>query len=295
MSVLRKATLLLLALAGLAPPAARAEAPLEFNYGMPSANHSSIYVAQDLGLFEKAGLKPKFYYFASGAPLLAGLKGESLDVVSTGIALAFALGQGIPLKFLFWEANSSTSEGLVVNPASGIKSFADLGKARKIGAAVGTCAQVALYVMAKKAGIDYAKPQCRQHSRRRCSATRSSASRSTPASPGRRSRFSCSPRAIPSSRSTADYAPPGGICPAPDRRAARFPQGSIPRSGLKLVQAEALARTGDRRRTRSSPCRPMSNAWASARRWRVRWCKRECNAAASRPSPCSSTRRPRSR
>ena len=66
--------------------------PLEFNYGMPSANHASIYVAQDLNLFAKVGLKPKFLYFQSGAPLLAGLKAEGLDVVTAGLAVTFALG-----------------------------------------------------------------------------------------------------------------------------------------------------------------------------------------------------------
>src|ERR1700675_3375915 len=68
---------------------------LEFNYGIPTADHATVFVAQDLNLFEKAGLKPKFFYFQSGAPLLAGLKSESLDVVTAGLALTFALGQDI--------------------------------------------------------------------------------------------------------------------------------------------------------------------------------------------------------
>ena len=136
---------------------AQAAEPIEFNYGIPFANHATVYIAQDLGLFEKVGLKPKFYYFTSGAPLLAGLKSESLDVVTAGLALPFALGQDIPLTFIFWQANSAFAEGLVVDPKSGIKSFRDIGKAQKIGAASGTCAQVALYLMAKKLGIDFGK------------------------------------------------------------------------------------------------------------------------------------------
>ena len=142
---------------GTAVAQQKAEALLEFNYGIPNANHASVFVAQDLGLFEKVGLKPKFFVFQSGAPLLAGLKSESLDVVTAGLALALALGQNIPLKFIFWEANSAVSEGLVVDPKSGINSYRDLAKAKKIAAATGTCAQVALYMMAKKAGIDYSK------------------------------------------------------------------------------------------------------------------------------------------
>src|SRR6516164_3257689 len=134
-----------------------AGAPLEFNYGIPTADHVTVFVAQDLNLFEKSGLKPKFFYFQSGAPLLAGLRSEKLDVVTAGLALTFALGQNIPLKFLFWEANNAAAEGLVVDPNGPVKSYQDIGKAQKIGAASGTCAQVALYLMAKKVGVDYAK------------------------------------------------------------------------------------------------------------------------------------------
>lgn len=130
---------------------------LEFNYGYPTVDHVNIYVAQDLGLFEKAGLKPKFFTFQSGAPLLAALKSESLDVATAGLGLAFALGQNIPLKILYWNSNDAMGEGLVVDAKSGIKSFYDIAKAKKIGAASGTCAQVALYLLAKKIGADYAQ------------------------------------------------------------------------------------------------------------------------------------------
>ena len=136
---------------------AQAAAPIEINYGYPTVDHVHIYVAQDLGLFEKAGLKPKFFTFTSGAPLLAALKSESLDVVTAGLGLAFALGQNIPLKIVLWNSNDALGEGLVVDPKSGIKGFQDIGKARKIGAASGTCAQVALFEMARKAGVDHGR------------------------------------------------------------------------------------------------------------------------------------------
>ena len=139
------------------PSRVAAQAPLEFNYGYTTADHVNLYVAQDLNLFEKAGLKPKFFTFQSGAPLLAALKSDSLDVLTAGLGFAFALGQKIPLTMLFWNSNDSTGEGLVVDAKSGIKSFNDIGKATKIGAASGTCAQVALYLMAKKVGLDYGK------------------------------------------------------------------------------------------------------------------------------------------
>ena len=72
--------ILLLALLALLPARAFA-APvlLDFNFGIPTSDHINIYVAQDLGLFQKVGLNPKFFLFQSGAPLLASLKSESLD------------------------------------------------------------------------------------------------------------------------------------------------------------------------------------------------------------------------
>jgi NitT/TauT family transport system substrate-binding protein len=156
---LRKCFVSLAAALGLAATAwgQGAGSPIEVNYGYTTADHVTLYVAQDLGLFEKAGLKPKFFTFQSGAPLLAGLKSESLDVVTAGLGLAFALGQKIPLSVFYVNSNDATGEGLVVNKNSAIRSFQDIGKAEKIGAASGTCAQVALYLMAQKTGLDYSK------------------------------------------------------------------------------------------------------------------------------------------
>ena len=149
----------LLAAAGFACGSASAQgaAPIEVNFGYTTADHVTLYVAQELGLFEKVGLKPKFFTFTSGAPLLAALKSESLDVALAGLGLAFALGQKIPLSILYVNSNDATGEGLVVNKNSPIQSFKDIGKAGKIGAASGTCAQVALYLMAKKLGTDFSK------------------------------------------------------------------------------------------------------------------------------------------
>lgn len=144
---------------GLSSPARSqtVAAPLEINFGYTTADHVNLYVAQDLGLFERVGLKPRFFTFQSGAPLLAAIKSGSVDVVTAGLGLAFALGQRIPITLILWNSNDSLGEGLVVDPASGIRSWQDIGKARKIGAASGTCAQVALYMAGRKAGIDFAK------------------------------------------------------------------------------------------------------------------------------------------
>jgi NitT/TauT family transport system substrate-binding protein len=229
----------LLVSSALATSGALAQAPLEFNYGYTTADHVNLYVAQDLGLFEKAGLRPKFHTFQSGAPLLAALKSESLDVVTAGLGFAFALGQKIPVTMIFWNSNDSTGEGLVVDAKSGIKSFQDIGKAKKIGAASGTCAQVALYLMGKKVGIDYGKfdvvnipaPLLRN----------SFMSNSIDAG------IAWSPYSVMLDAEgykvvnwDSEYTPPGGLCP---RTTAARPAylKAHPEIGVKLLEVDAMA------------------------------------------------------
>ncbi|HMN78867.1 MAG TPA: ABC transporter substrate-binding protein [Burkholderiaceae bacterium] len=138
-----------------APAAAQAQAPLKFRWGIPTANYYAVLVARDQGLFKEAGLDPEFFVFASGAPMLAGLKSESLDVITTGLATVFALGQNIPLKLIYWELDHAAAEGLIVDKKSGLTGVADLPKAKAIGAPSGTCAQVSLILIARKLGIKY--------------------------------------------------------------------------------------------------------------------------------------------
>lgn len=137
-----------------ATPAAAAE-PLKFKWGAPSGDYYPLYVALELGLFKKHGLDPEFFWFPSGAPLLAGLKSGDIDVFTTGLATVFALGQKIPLTFIGWEINDAAAAGLVVDPKTGIADFRQIAKAKAIGAPSGTCAQVSLALLARKAGVPY--------------------------------------------------------------------------------------------------------------------------------------------
>ena len=213
---------------------------IEFNYGIPNADHAAVFVAQDLGLFEKAGLKPKFFTFTSGAPLLAGLKSESLDVVTAGLALAFALGQDIPLKFLFWQTNAAAAEGLVVDPKAGVTSYRDIAKAKKIGAASGTCAQVALYLMAKKAGVDWNSlnvvnipaPLFRNSF---LSGSIDSGVAWPPFS------LQLQSEGYPVVSFDEDYTPPGGVCPGLTGARPDFLKKN-PEVAIKLIQVEVMAR-----------------------------------------------------
>ena len=141
---------------GTSATGATAIKPISFNYGLVTADQYAVYVAQDLGLFEKHGLKPNFTPFQSGALLLAALKSESIDVASLGMGGVFALGQNTKLKIIAWDVNSSFAAGFVSKERD-VKSFRDVAKAGKIGIATGSCAQVALYYLAQSAGVPYDK------------------------------------------------------------------------------------------------------------------------------------------
>lgn len=145
----------LLTAAMSAPTLAQTPAPLKFKWGAPTADYFVLYVAIDQGLFKKVGLDPEFFWFPTGAPLLAGLKSGSIDVFTTGLATVFALGQKIPLTFIGWEVDTAAGEGLVVPADSPLRDYRDIAQAKAIGVAPGTCAQVAAGLLARKAGVPY--------------------------------------------------------------------------------------------------------------------------------------------
>ena len=141
----------------LAQSGAGSQKLIKMNIGGPSAGYWNTYLAHDLGLYKKHGIEPNFFWFTSGAPLMAALKSDSIDVVVTGLVTVFALGQNIPLKILFWELDNAAGEGLLVREGTGILSYKDIAKAKAVGVMPGTCSQVALGMIAKKVGLDYKK------------------------------------------------------------------------------------------------------------------------------------------
>ena len=151
-------TAIVFATANLAPTISAAQEKksdnlIPINIGLPISNYWPAYVARYLKLFEKVGLKPTFYSFTTGAPLIAGMKSGSLDVAWTGLATLFMLGQDIPLTFVLVPLDSSSQMAFVASPKSGINSYKDLAKSKNIAAPTATCAEVSLVLAAKKAGV----------------------------------------------------------------------------------------------------------------------------------------------
>lgn len=214
-------------------------APLKFKWGLPSADYYAVYVAKDHGLFKEAGLEPEFFFFASGAPLLAGLKSDSLDVITTGLATVFALGQNIPLKMIYWELDHAAAEALVVDPKAGINSAEDLPKAKAIGAPSGTCAQVSLVLLARKLGtkvsdlsvVNIAPPL---YGNAFASGAIQAGIAWSPFSQ------SLSQQGYKIAGWATDYTPHGGVCPGMTAARPAF-LAKNPDVGLRLVQVKAKA------------------------------------------------------
>lgn len=212
---------------------------IKFNWGAPTADYYALYVAKDLNLFEEAGLEPNFYFFPSGAPLLAGLKSKSLDVITTGLATVFALGQGIPLKLIYWELDHAAAEGLVVNPEAGIKDYKDIAKAKAIGSPSGTCAQVSLVLMAKELNIKYSDLNIINiapplyNNAFKSNSIQAAVAWSPYSSILQNDNW-------PVVNWASDYTPDGGVCPGLTGVRTDFME-KHPDIGLKLVQVQAKA------------------------------------------------------
>lgn len=128
---------------------------LKFTYGIPTSDYYIQDVARYLGLYQKVGLDPNFLTFVSGAPLLAGLKSGSLDVVTTGNGVMFALGLHVPIKILLWSNSSSAASAFIVNKDSTLTSLRQLPEAHGlIAEATGTCSETDLYFIAKRYGFN---------------------------------------------------------------------------------------------------------------------------------------------
>ncbi len=245
----RLVALALLSLCGIAAAADKPSGPaLKFNWGAPTADYFTLYVAKDLGLFEQANLDPQFFFFQSGAPLIAGLKSESLDVVTTGLATVFALGQNIPLKLIYWEVDHAGGEGLVVNPKSGIASYADIAKAKTIAAPSGTCAQVSLALLAKKVGIKYSALNVLNIAPPLYANAMASGSLDAGIAwmPYAQTLTEAGYKVV---SWDTDFAPEGGVCPGMTAARTKFLQ-SNPEIGIKLVEIhaksmEAIAKNPD--------------------------------------------------
>ncbi|WP_181148267.1 MULTISPECIES: ABC transporter substrate-binding protein [unclassified Arthrobacter] len=138
-----------------APTGAGDEDLLSFDWGVPAASYLALYVAQDQGYFQDEGLDPSFQSFTTGAPLLAALESDSLDIATTGLATVFALGKGIDIRFITFEGDAAAVEGLVAREGGAVATLEDIAGGAPVAVPTGTCAQVSAYYAMESLGKDY--------------------------------------------------------------------------------------------------------------------------------------------
>src|SRR3954471_15958976 len=121
-----------------------AQALLPIRIGWQPSGEFRFFVAQELKLFEKAGLKPEYLKFNAGPPTLAALKSGDIDVSFLGSAPAIAgLAQGIDYKIIMPSNEGLTLSALVVRSDSGIRTLKDI-KGKKIASAKGASTYMAI-------------------------------------------------------------------------------------------------------------------------------------------------------
>lgn len=133
------------------PALAQARQSVRIGYLHTLAVDGQIWLADHLGTFGKEGLNPQFIQFNTGLELFQAMIGGSLDILATGAVLSNFPARGQGKVFLINDIEYATAQ-LWVNPALGVKDFADL-KGKRISTTVGTTAHVFLDQALAKNGL----------------------------------------------------------------------------------------------------------------------------------------------
>ena len=112
-----------------------------------------LFVARDLGLFEKAGLSPTFVKFDSGPPMIEEIRHGRLDLASVGsVAFLIGLSQGLDWTMIGINPEGAYAQGLVAHKDSNILTPTDL-KGKRVGLAQGATAQFGFLMLMRQHGI----------------------------------------------------------------------------------------------------------------------------------------------
>jgi len=112
-----------------------------------------LFVARDLGLFEKAGLSPTFVKFDAGPPMIEASRTGTIDLASVGsVAFLIGLSQGLDWTMIGINPEGAYGQGLVVHKDSSIRTPTDL-KGKRVGLFKGATAQFGFLMMLRQHGI----------------------------------------------------------------------------------------------------------------------------------------------
>lgn len=129
---------------------------------MPKAASLYTYVAEELGLFEEAGLKVEIVTFATGAPINEAMAAGRIDIATSGMATVYALATGM---YTYVGDGTITTEGQVIyartnsdvvkagKNAKGIYGSADSVKKKSILGPLSTTAHYLAITYAEQFGL----------------------------------------------------------------------------------------------------------------------------------------------
>lgn len=158
----RRRFLTLAGAAGAAALASRAhaQAPLALKVGtLKQSSLTNVWVAQQVGIFEKHGLKVELVEFRNGNEAIAAQRGGFVDIVLSipGSAM-LAMERGFDLVLIAQnetsKATSPDSGSMQVLADSPIKGVADLAGKKVAVSNINSQMHVAVMAVIKKAGVD---------------------------------------------------------------------------------------------------------------------------------------------
>ena len=143
-----------------AQPAAKAE-PIIIAY-TPWNGYGALFVAAEKGMFKAKGLDVQIQSIEDVGARKQSIVAKKIQGMAASVDVSVAaLGQGVPIKFVWAFDASAGADGLLVTKASGIKSVADLKGKRVAVGALGSGTEANARQIMEIFGITYAdiKPQ----------------------------------------------------------------------------------------------------------------------------------------
>lgn len=126
--------------------------PLRVGFQTGDINTLLMYAAQT-GQFAKNGVEVKLTPFPAGPAMLPALAAGEIDLAWMGeFPAVTGYSNGMPIEILMMERLDFTNVRLVVNPAAGIKTVADL-KGKKVAVSVGSTSHNHLLRALSQAGL----------------------------------------------------------------------------------------------------------------------------------------------
>ena len=134
-----------------AQPAAKAE-PIIIAY-TPWNGYGALFVAAEKGMFKAKGLDVQIQSIEDVGARKQSIVAKKIQGMAASVDVSVAaLGQGVPIKFVWAFDASAGADGLLVTKASGIKSVADL-KGKEVAYHKGSSSHLYLTTILKKAGL----------------------------------------------------------------------------------------------------------------------------------------------